>query len=125
MKKYDFYLASAMCFIALVLYLIIMIISKQGSSVSVYKDNVQILNYSLNEDGVYPVTGQGCLYMTFEIKNGKVNVISADCPDKLCVHQKPISLSSETICCLPNKIVLKINETNNSLEKGEYDAVTQ
>ncbi|MFR5116202.1 MAG: NusG domain II-containing protein [Eubacterium sp.] len=31
-------------------------------------------------------------------------MISADCPDKLCVNQHAISSNGETIVCLPNKV---------------------
>ena len=42
------------------------------------------------------------------IQDGEVNMTEADCPDKLCMHQGPISISGETIVCLPNKVVIEI-----------------
>ncbi len=43
-----------------------------------------------------------------EIHDGKADVTEADCPDKLCVHQKAISKTHETIVCLPNKVVVEV-----------------
>lgn len=57
---------------------------------------------------------------TVQIKDGKVRMSEADCPDQICVHQKEISRNGESIICLPNKIVLKIV----SEEEPEMDAVT-
>ena len=43
----------------------------------------------------------------------------ADCPDKLCVHQKAVSRDGESIICLPNKVVVSIEGG----EDREMDAV--
>lgn len=123
MKEYDFYLASAMCIIALVLYLIIYGTSSKGDKVLVFVDNSLIDEYKLSDDGDYHINNENGAVMTFEIDNGCVNVISSNCKDKLCVHQKSIRSSSEVICCLPNKIILKI-ETLDNTSKDSYDAVT-
>ena len=39
----------------------------------------------------------------------------ADCPDKLCVHQKAISAENESIVCLPNRVVVTVT---NSKKEG-------
>ena len=54
------------------------------------------------------------------IKNGKADMTEADCPDKLCVHQKPVSKNHESIICLPNKVIVEVDSSANS----EFDAVT-
>ena len=46
------------------------------------------------------------------IKDGKADMIHADCPDKICVHQKAVSAENETIVCLPNKIVVTVTNSN-------------
>ncbi len=42
------------------------------------------------------------------IKDRKVSVTSADCPDQICVKQGAISEKGETIVCLPHKLVIEI-----------------
>ena len=55
-----------------------------------------------------------------QIKNGKADMVSADCPDQLCVNQKAISKNKESIICLPNKIIVEVDSHQNS----QYDAVS-
>jgi len=39
-----------------------------------------------------------------------VDVIEADCPDKICVKHTNIKNAGETIICLPHKLVIEIVE---------------
>lgn len=55
------------------------------------------------------------------IENGQADMIWADCPDKLCVHQKAISREGESIICLPNQVVVSIVGGR----EREVDAVTK
>lgn len=65
--------------------------------------------YSLQEDQTVEILDEDD-YVTnvFVIKDGKADMISADCPDKLCVNQSEIELENETIVCLPNRVVLTV-----------------
>ena len=51
----------------------------------------------------------------------KAKMLTADCPDQLCVHQQAISKKNQTIVCLPNKVVAEV--TGNT--RKDYDAVVQ
>ena len=73
--------------------------------------------YSLEENQEIEINDGSNL---LKIKDGEADMISADCPDKLCVHQKAISKDGESIICLPNQVVVEIE----SSESSEYDAVT-
>lgn len=66
--------------------------------------------YSLEEDQVIKVGDTNIC----EIKDKKVSMLSADCPDQLCIHQRTIQLQGETIVCLPNKVVLEITGTRQT-----------
>lgn len=130
MKKFDLYLASAMLLFALAWFFINSIFSSKGEKVLIFKDNAIIDTISLSDEGIHSINDGDNILMTFEIKDSSVNVISADCPDKLCVHQKAISNNSEMIVCLPNKIVLEIDEDASSdpdqnTEENNYDAITK
>ena len=70
--------------------------------------------YPLSEDRVIEIGGN-----TAEIKDGKVRMTEADCPDKSCVHTAPVGKDGGVIICLPNRIVLRITGTG---EEG-VDAV--
>ena len=56
-----------------------------------------------------------------EIKDGKVTMISAQCPDQLCRKQGPVFRPGETIVGLPNKVVLEIKGSGET-ETNPLDA---
>ncbi len=79
--------------------------STTGSNIYVYKDNVLI--------GIYPATQERKLrideHNSLQIKDGKVRMLSADCPDKRCVKQG--WTSALPIICLPNHLVIEIKQS--------------
>lgn len=52
----------------------------------------------------------------FQIKDGVVSMMEADCPDQYCVKHAPIYKVNETIVCLPHKVVLEITEGEEAKE---------
>ena len=57
---------------------------------------------------------------TIRIAPGEIRMLSADCPDQICVHQRNISKNGETIICLPNKVVVTVC----SGESSHLDGIT-
>lgn len=55
------------------------------------------------------------------IQDGYADMITANCPDKICVRQNAISKRGESIICLPNKVVVTVTKG----EEGEFDVVAQ
>ena len=51
---------------------------------------------------------------TVLVENNKLSMKSANCPDKLCVSQGSISHSLLPIVCLPNSIIIKITDNNDT-----------
>ncbi|MDO5017836.1 MAG: NusG domain II-containing protein [Lagierella massiliensis] len=49
-----------------------------------------------------------------EIEEEKIQMIKADCPDKLCIRQGYISRVGEVLVCIPNKVVVEIKSDKNS-----------
>ena len=56
------------------------------------------------------------------IKDGYVDMVWADCPDKLCVNHISINKAGNSIICLPNKVVITIE---NTADKSEIDTLAQ
>ena len=44
-----------------------------------------------------------------DVKDGKIAIIEADCPDKVCVKTGAISNMGEIIACVPHKLVILIH----------------
>ena len=119
LKKKDKILIIMIICIAALAFLAHMIIGGKGANkVTVKVNGVIEGTYSLSEDREVKINGGTNL---LQIKNGRADMIEADCPDQLCVNQKAISLNHENIICLPNKVIVEVE----SSEESEIDAVTK
>lgn len=87
-----------------------------GSYAVVTQDGKEYGRYSLEEKQEILINDTNLL----KIENGVADMIEANCPDKLCVHQKAIQKKGETIVCLPNKVVVEIG---GEAVYNEIDAV--
>lgn len=100
-----------------------------GTYVQITVDGVLYGTYDLNQTSAadpdepvtIPVIINGTETNTLQILNHKANMIQADCPDQLCVHQKAIGKQGETIVCLPNRVVAEIKGGSTS----ELDSVSR
>ena len=72
--------------------------------------------YSFSVEGVYGRT-------LITVDPGRICVSDADCPDKSCVHQGWIGNGVTPIVCLPNKLVIQIEETAE--QSLDIDSVTK
>lgn len=113
---------AVLIFVVAAVYLIFSLCTtKKGSSVEILVDGVSYGTYSLQEEQTIPIQIQNTTTNILEIKDGKANMVEADCPDQLCVHQKAISKDKETIVCLPNKVVVQVLSDTES----EFDSVAK
>lgn len=76
---------------------------------------------SLGEDGEYVIEGYNGGKNTLVVENGEAKMRDADCPDGLCINQKPISAGGETICCLPNRVMVEVIADSDK----EVDAIAR
>ena len=89
---------------------------KEAERIQVSVDGQVFGVYSLHKDQEIKINDTNYLI----IKDGVSDMIEADCPDQICVNQKAISKTGETIVCLPNKVIVDVK----GVESGELDAVT-
>ena len=82
-----------------------------GAYVDIMIDGDSVKTLQLDQDTSYEVKQQAGVN-TVVVQDGNVTVQDADCPDKICVHQKAVSAENETIVCLPNKIVVTVTNSN-------------
>ena len=94
--------------------------SKAGDTVEITVDGTLLKTLPLDTDTSYTIQTKDGIN-ELEIRDGSVNITEADCPDKLCVHQKAISKQGETLVCLPHKTVVSIR----SSKKATLDGVAQ
>ena len=59
-----------------------------------------------------------------EIKDGKVKMTEADCPDHLCMKQPAVGSAGGYIVCLPNRVVIQGEGDSDSQDsESGFDAV--
>ena len=122
MKKNDRIFLSIVFGILLVIAAVFYLTGKSnGAKVQITVDGVLYGTYSLDENQEIPIETNGVITNILIIKDGMADMTEADCPDKLCVHQRAISKTGETIVCLPNKVVVEVLGS----EESELDSVAK
>ena len=91
-------------------------------SIRITVDGKEYGTYSLEKDQTIKINDTNVC----EIKDGQARMISAQCPDHLCMKQKAIDEKGGTIVCLPNKVVIEGEKSIDSKKTDEpvIDAVT-
>lgn len=110
MKKRDLVIIAVALIAALAIYFFA---HGDSDKVSVYSDGKLWGEFSLSENAVIDINGTN----TLKIENGKAYMISATCPDKLCIKQGEIDSDGGAIICLPNRVSAEV--------KGEVNAVSR
>jgi len=95
------------------------VLQTQGRIVSISVDGREAYQLSLGvnrEVIVQGPLGETCI----RIENGNVYVSRAPCPQKICMKMGKISRSGEVIICIPNKILVRVENG----EKPKLDGIT-
>lgn len=108
--KNDIVLAVVITLLATAGLLLFNLLKTQGDYVSVKINGEEKYRYSLSEnvDTVIYTGENNNQENRLIIENNQAYIISASCPDKICVGHKPVSNANESIVCLPHKVVVEI-----------------
>ena len=85
-----------------------------GDFVTVTVDGQIYCTLPLDKDTTREIPGVNGGVNVLEIKDHAASITSADCPDKLCVHQKKIEKQGETLVCLPHKVIIQVTSHKES-----------
>ena len=120
MKHKPFLIIIAIIFILGVIGSVWVLNAPRKTTVRVLSDGEAVYagDLSLAEDAVFDVSYQGHVN-TVEIKDHRIHVLSADCPDQTCVKMGFLKSSAMPIVCLPHKLVIEF------ADGGDVDAVTR
>lgn len=121
MKRNDLILLFVILVIACVLYMALSFGRNVGSHATITIDGKEKYTYSLNENMITVVQGYGEGVCTVEIKDGRISVQEANCPDHSCVNQGWIDQEGDTIACLPSRILIVVDGEENS----QFDSVSK
>ena len=95
--------------------------SSVGTTVVVSLDGEEYGRYSLLKEQVVQIGDTN----TLVIHNHEADMLFAECPDQICVKHTPISGTDENIICLPNKVVVTIEDIYGKNQAAELDAVVK
>ena len=122
MKKKDLILAGAVLAAAFLCWLVPRALGIFGSTpdaqLVITVNKAEYGRYDLSKDQVIRIGETNVC----EIKDGEVNMIEADCLDKLCMHQGPAKEQGQTIVCLPNQVILEIV---GNAQEDQIDSMVQ
>ena len=104
----DIILVVALLAAAFAAWGVIRITRTAGSYAVVEINGTETARYPLDTDLWIDIETDGGHVITLVISGGKASIVSADCPDKLCVRQGGIGSVGETIICLPHRLVIRI-----------------
>lgn len=104
MKKRDLLITAILLLFAILLWFGIRLASpRQAASIRITVDGNEFGIFSLTKDRTIPIGDTNVC----EIQDGKAHMLSASCPDQICVHQGYINEKGGMITCLPNRVVIQ------------------
>lgn len=107
--------------IALIMLLIMqMTRTEEGNRIQITLDGKVYGTYSLGKNRVIEVK-DGSFYNKIRIEDGKAYMEEANCPDGYCEEQGKISGRTQTIVCLPHKLVVEVLEADNDTKANEEE----
>ena len=118
-RKNDLLLILALLLLAAGVWLVLRLTRQAGGSVRVSVDGAAVAVFPLDADRVWTWEETGVNVL--RIENGKAAIVSADCPDKLCVGQGEICYAGESIVCLPHRLTVTVE----GAAEGGFDAVAR
>ena len=107
--KRDLILAAAILLIAAALFGFNYISHKKPAvTAQITVDGKVVETLDLSRDTELTVTGANKGTNHLIVRDGEIWCSEASCPDKVCAHQGKKHVSSDTIVCLPKKMIVTI-----------------
>ncbi len=112
-KHWSFLVAGL--FLFSLLLLLPRLFGSKGTIAEIYQDGnlIQSVDLSKVSDSytipVVTETGENII----QVESGSISVLSATCPDQVCVRQGKIHDGMVPIVCLPHKLVIEIKNKNS------------
>ena len=121
LHKNDCILLAVLLLFGVATLLLTQFLSGTGSTVTVTVDGKFFGSWTLTEECEIAIPGTSGTNL-LQITNGTAFISDAECPDLICLHHRPISHTGERIVCLPNRIIVSIEDSH---APDSPDAVSQ
>lgn len=86
---------------------ILLFLRQPGGKAVVIMGGNTVMTLPLDRD-TQVVLGSGKRTNSLTIRDGYAVITQASCPDQICIQRGPIQYQAETIVCLPNRLVVRI-----------------
>lgn len=101
-RKYDIYVLTVLLIVAAACFLLC---PQSKSNIIKITLNKEVYGYyDLNKNQTIHINKEN----TLKIENHKIRMISATCPDHLCIKQGTINKKGQSIICLPHKLIVEV-----------------
>lgn len=119
MKNKVFITIIAVIFTAGVIGSVLVLTAPSKSHVRIVSDGETVYAADLSRTGdtTFDINYQGHTN-TVEIKNHRIHVLKADCPDQTCVNMGWLSSSSMPIVCLPHRLVIEFTDLTDDIDSA-------
>ncbi|MCD7819452.1 MAG: NusG domain II-containing protein [Lachnospiraceae bacterium] len=109
LKKADIFFFAVIAVICIAVLVYRTYSQEEGAQVIVSVNGEIYGTYSLNKDQVIEINDTNVL----TISDGEAYMSEASCPDQLCVSMGHISNHNELIVCLPNYVVIQVDDDSD------------
>ncbi|MBA5850294.1 NusG domain II-containing protein [Clostridium sp. cel8] len=93
---------------------------KGTEKIAIIKQNTKVIKTidlnKIDKPEEFTIKFNNTNYNKIRVEKGRICIIDADCPNKICVKSGWISKSGETIVCLPHKLQIEIEGTNENYD---------
>ncbi|WP_455258263.1 NusG domain II-containing protein [Peptoniphilus asaccharolyticus] len=121
MKKGDYIVVALILFLSTSIFLV----SKNNLVEAAEKQVVVSVNGQI--EGKYTLSDKEQLYTidnkygknTFAITNDGVHMVESSCKDQICIHMGHITRAGESIICLPNRLIISLENKDSSNKNSE------
>lgn len=118
-RKADILLAAAFVAVGLFLSYFFFTGGEAGQTVYITVNGEEYAWYPLSENRTVTIERDSHINK-ITIKDGQVSMAFSDCGGQDCIQQGKISQTSQSITCLPNRVVIEIRG-----DDGEFDAIVR
>ncbi len=107
----------ALIFVCGVVFLAAALFAPSKSVVNITRDGELLYSFDLGttDDQTFVIEYENSSN-TVEIKDGKIRISEAECPDGVCVRTGWLSSSAIPIVCLPNHLVINFADENSEVD---------
>lgn len=99
--------AALLCVAGITLFLLLRGMNITDPAAEIYVDGSLYRRVDLAQDAIFTVESEHGTN-TIRVSEGRISVISADCPDQVCVASGAISGGAVPIICLPHRLEIRI-----------------